>query len=269
MVAQKAIRVNLSDLAAMGAEPEGYLLNIALPKKNFNIDKWLDGFSSGLKAAQQEFGWSLWGGDTVATTGPITISITAIGLVPKGKILTRSGAKVGDNIYVSGTLGDGAAGLRLLKDKHTLKDIGDVNNFAPLIERYHRPLPRLKLAIFLRDIATSAMDISDGLMADLAHICHNSNVGAVIEFKKLPVSPTFSNLLAIKKQYSILIWSGGDDYELLFTIADKDQDAIKELSRKLDIKLSKIGKITADHNIKLLDQTGSEIDISVGGFHHF
>lgn len=263
IIGQKAQRVNLSDLAAMGAEPVGYLLSIAYPKDGLDIEEWLAGFSNGLMAAQKEFGWHLWGGDTVSTTGPITISITAIGIIAKGKGHKRCGANIGDDIYVSGTLGDSAGGLAVLNDNL------DRHKYSYLIDRYHRPTPRLKLGKALIDIATSLMDISDGLMGDLNHICHNSKVGARVYLKNIPISEPFGNLLAIKDEYSRLIWGGGDDYELLFTAHANNEAAVKDLSEKFDIPLTKIGKITADMKLNLLDVDGAEIDIKNSGFHHF
>lgn len=263
LIAQKALRVNLSDLASMGAEPLGYLLGIALPDKNFDQDHWLSSFAEGLKDDQDKYRLKLWGGDTVSTTGPITVSVTAIGQTGSTVNLSRSGAKTGDDIYVSGTLGDAAAGLVVLKEKM------DPTKFEYLIKRYHLPEPRIRLGQALSEIATSMMDISDGLLGDISHICRHSKVGAEIETKKIPVSFALGNLLATKADYSSLIWSGGDDYELLFTTSPDNDQVIEKLSEQLAIKLTKIGKITKSQNVILLDDEGTEIKYEKRGFSHF
>lgn len=263
LVAQKALRVNLSDLAAMAAEPMGYLLSLALPPAPFDRDIWLEAFAAGLKKNQSEYNWKLWGGDTVSTSGPVTISITAIGQTDKGKSLTRSGAKAGDNIYVSGTLGDAAGGLMVLENNL------DSEKYNLLVNRYHLPEPRLKLGRFLAGLATSAMDISDGLMGDISHICENSGVGARIFSKKIPISKPLGNLLETNDDYSHLIWSGGDDYELLFTAAPKDNKVIADLSQELVLKLTKIGEITAGNEAILLNDDGSIINTDKSGYRHF
>jgi thiamine-monophosphate kinase len=265
LIAQKALRVNLSDLAAMGAEPIGYFLSIALPKEDFDIDSWVSSFTEGLLKDQREFGWQLWGGDTVSTTGPVTISITAIGQKTKNHNLTRSGASPDDVIYVSGNLGDSAAGLLAIK-----KGI----DIPELIERYHLPIPRVELGRAIIGIATSALDISDGLMSDIKHICEQSAVGVEIFLNNLPVSSSLkeflkSNLFETKHDYSHLIWNGGDDYELLFTAREKDKSNVEEISRTLGVKITEIGKITSGNKVILYDTIGKELKIENTGFSHF
>ncbi|MDG1858338.1 MAG: thiamine-phosphate kinase, partial [Emcibacteraceae bacterium] len=195
-IAERALRLNLSDLAAMGAEPLGYLLSIALPKTGLNIDQWLKEFTEGLATNQKKFRWNLWGGDTVSTSGPITISITAIGETAVGKHLTRNGAQVGDGIYVSGTLGDAAVAVEILKNGL------ECNGKEHFLNRFYKPMPRLKLGKALCDIASAALDVSDGLIGDLSHICKHSCVGAHVYKENIPLSDTFSNLLETKDQYS-------------------------------------------------------------------
>ncbi len=268
LIAQKAQRVNLSDLAAMGADPEGYLLSLALPKSGLNVDKWVSEFARGLLKGQKEFSWQIWGGDTVSTMGPITISVTAIGSVKRGCFLSRSGAKPGDQIYVSGEIGDAACGLKVLK-----MGVGK-ENYNYLIDRYHLPVPRIKLGRSLVDVATSALDISDGLMADIGHICEESNVGAIINYRQIPTSMALnyflkSNHLETNEDYSHLVWNGGDDYELLFTISEEKEDALKKISKELSVSITKIGEITADCKAVLVDDDGHEIDTKSQGFSHF
>lgn len=263
LVAQKALRVNLSDLASMGAEPKGYLLSLALPKNGFNRENWLKGFVTGLKEDHIIYDLRLWGGDTVSTPGPLTISITAIGQVRRGINISRSGAQEGDNIYVSGTLGDAAAGLAVLQNNP------DQQSYQFLIKRYHRPEPRVKLGQRLTKIATSMMDISDGLIGDIAHICENSVVGANVYSDNIPTSEAFGNLLATNDEYINLPCCGGDDYELLFTSAPEDDRVIASLSNELEVRITKIGEIVNGHRVKLLNGDGSEITDIGKGYSHF
>lgn len=263
LIAQKALRVNLSDLASMGADPVGYLLALALPKSMRDIDTWVSKFASGLMNDQVKYKCKLWGGDTVSTDGPITISITAIGQVNKGVNPSRSGAQIGDDVYVSGNLGDAAGGLAVLKDEL------DPEKHDDLIRSYYLPEPRLKLGRELASLVTSMMDISDGLIGDLSHICKNSAVGAEINLNKIPISSPLSNLLETKNVYDHVVWNGGDDYELLFTARENDDDTLRCLSDQFGIKLSKIGKITAGNRVTLLNDEGNELETELKGFRHF
>ena len=263
LIAKKAVRVNLSDLASMGAEPTGYLLSLALPKDNFDFENWVSSFTTGLCEDQKEFGWSLWGGDTVSTSGPIVISVTAIGQIDKGLVVGRNNAKVGDAIYVSGDLGDAAAYLQLTNDKSRANDLDYFKN------RYWMPSPRLALGRELSSLVSSMMDLSDGLMGDLSHICAHSNVGAVITEAKIPISACFGNLLETKKDYSHLKWCGGDDYELLFTLPEYHEEKISTLESKLGVKLTKIGEVTSGCEAVLLDDEGIRVIPERVGFRHF
>ncbi|VAX02507.1 Thiamine-monophosphate kinase [hydrothermal vent metagenome] len=267
LIARKAMRVNLSDLAAMGAEPLGYLLALAFPKDMKNIDGWMAKFSAGLKLDQEEFGWFLYGGDTVVTSGPLMISLTAIGIVDKGQVLRRRGAKPGDNIYVSGTLGDAAFGLKCLKGEFTSIK---TSVSKPLIDRYHMPRPRLGLGRKLFGIATATMDISDGLAGDLRHICALSGFGAEIEAELIPLSDDVGKLLESFPAYKNLIWNGGDDYELLFTAPKDMDDKIEKIARNLDLALTKIGHITLEKNVTIQGRDGINLlQNNDQGFRHF
>jgi thiamine-monophosphate kinase len=250
-IARKVLRVNLSDLAAMGAEPYGYLLALMLPKAV--AEAWLTAFAAGLKADQSEFGLSLLGGDTTRTPGVLSISVTMMGLVPTGKTLRRNGAKVGDAIYVSGTIGDAALGLSIAKET-ILKIDATTRDF--LYGRYLLPQPRIELGQQLRSVATSSMDISDGLVQDLGHICAASEVGAVIEWDKIPLSKA-----AIQSNLAIpqTILAGGDDYELLFTAP---------ANVKLE-GITRIGTITQGSAVIVLDAQGEEIKLARKGYKHF
>ena len=256
-IAQKLLRVNLSDLAAMGAAPIGYLLALARPRDI--EDEWLASFCAGLAADNAEFGISVLGGDTVSTPGPLTLSLTAIGEVPKGEALLRSGARPGDDIWVSGSLGDAALGLAVLQG--TLQVTEPVRSH--LIDRYRLPRPRLALGQALRGIAHAAIDVSDGLLADLGHIVETSAVGAKIRIDLLPLSsPDLSGA-----QDAAL--SGGDDYELLFTAAPSQRDAIEGLAEKLDLPITHIGQMRTAPGIRVLDAAGAEVHPERTGWQHF
>lgn len=244
-IARKALRVNLSDCAAMGAKPVSYLLALMLPPDI--TGEWLGSFVQGLKIDQDHFGVSLLGGDTTRTKGELAISITMLGLAPHGKILRRNGAKAGDDIYVSGTIGDGALGLLHKYDTF-------------LLQRYQLPEPRIALGQKLQGIATSCMDISDGLAQDLGHICTASGVGADISWPHIPLSDAARTC----NPEPGIILSGGDDYELLFTAptaASAQLAAIQGITR--------IGTITGGRDVKILDENGAQILLTRKGYQHF
>jgi thiamine-monophosphate kinase len=263
-VAQKLLRVNLSDLAAKGAAPVGYLLMTALPPSR--DEAWLAAFAQGLAADQATYGIGLLGGDSVATAGPVTLSVTAIGKVPAGRAVLRSGAQAGDLVFVSGTLGDGALGLAALR--------GGLDPLAPahrafLADRYRLPQPRLSLGRRLVGIAHAMMDISDGLVADLGHICAASGVGAEVEAARLPLSAAARAAIAADPARLMAALSGGDDYELLFTAAPAAEGAIAALSREIGVSLTRIGRIEAGSSVSVLDPTGAPMPVPVGGYRHF
>lgn len=254
----KALAVNLSDLAAMGAEPAWFTLALTLPENN---SSWLEGFSSGLSKAAKASGIQLVGGDT--TRGPLTISIQVHGLVDAGQALRRDGAKPGDKIYVSGTLGDAGAAL-----KHRLEawspDVLSDADWAALQQRLEYPTPRNALAEILRRFASAAIDISDGLLADLSHILDRSGLGARLQTHDLPLSPSLKKLpkaLAIE-----LALSSGDDYELCFTVPS---ESVTELEQHCP-DVNCIGEITAQAELKLVDATGQESLANIRkGYDHF
>jgi thiamine-monophosphate kinase len=249
---RKALAVNLSDLAAMGAKPLGFTLAIALPA----IDEvWLDAFSKGLLELAQQFHCPLIGGDT--TAGPLTISITAFGSIPSGKAIRRSGAKIGDDVWVSGTLGD--ARLTLAALRHEIHLPTDALRHAE--NRMHQPVPRLELGLRLRDIANSALDVSDGLLGDLKHILNQSQVSAEIVLDQLPKSPTLQEQeVTIQNQFAAC---GGDDYELCFTAPESQRANLSKISKELNLALTRIGKIKQIENntphISLMHSDGSTV----------
>jgi thiamine-monophosphate kinase len=267
-IARKALRVNISDLAAKGAEPIGYFMTIALPS---NISEaWINHFAKGLFQDQQEFGIGLLGGDTVSTPGPLTISITAIGQLPKSAIQMpqRQHAKPGDLLLMTGTLGDAALGLKLLQKTLTLES-EDFYQF--LTQRYWIPQPRLSLGIKLvqNNLVHAMMDISDGLLGDLQHICWASGVGAIVRSSLIPFSPATSLLCQQKPDLLETVLTGGDDYELLLSIPKETLPLIKEIAQQEQIFLNVIGEITAGKNIEVFDLLNKNYPIVVKGFQHF
>jgi len=264
-IARKALRVNLSDLAAMGAVPLGYLLALALPRGMKDIEPWISEFCRGLGQDQAEFGWSLFGGDTVSTDGPLMISVTAIGSVVRGQALRRSGARAGDDIYVSGTLGDAALGLkRLMGEIDTADEAGKA-----LENRYYLPQPRLALGHNLAGIATAVIDISDGLAGDIRHLCDLSGLGAEIKAELIPLSAGAGKLLASFPAYKSLIWTGGDDYELLFTAGRPERQNIARLMQEFGFPVTRIGHMTVQKAIMIADKDGINLLGNSQGFRHF
>lgn len=258
-IAQKLLRVNLSDLAAMGAAPLGYLL--ALVRSPEITDHWLAEFCAGLAADNAAFGVALLGGDTVSTPGPLTLSLTAIGEVPQGTALLRGGAKRGDDVWVSGALGDATLGLKVLQGEFDVTEPAR----AFLIERYRLPQPRLALGQALRGIASAAIDVSDGLVADLGHILEVSGVGAELRADALPLSTAARDLPGARDA----ALSGGDDYELLFTASPERRAEIAALARRLDVPLTRIGAIREGSELSILDASGQAIVPPSKGWQHF
>jgi thiamine-monophosphate kinase len=263
LVAQKLLRVNLSDLAAKGARPVAYTLNIALPPEL--EDAWLERFCAGLAADQQRFGIALAGGDSVATPGPVTLTITAFGEIAAGGMLRRSGARPGDRIYVSGTIGDGALGLKVLRGR--LAGIAASQRDA-LVERYRLPQPRVACGARLVGIAHAAMDISDGLVADLGHIADMSGVAAVVEAASVPLSTAAAAALEIEPEMRDAVLGGGYDYELLFTAPPDAASSIAALAAELGLPLTAIGRIEAGRGVRVVDAAGAEIALARAGYTH-
>ena len=263
-IARKALRVNLSDLAAKGADPFGYLLSLGLPA-NWT-DAWLKRFAAGLAADQKSYGVTLLGGDTTRAAGGLTIAITALGRVPKGKMVLRSGARIGDLIFVSGTIGDGALGLRLRRSRGRAKARGARH----LLDRYLHPQPRVALAPVLRLHASAAMDVSDGLVGDLAHICEASGVGAEIGAHDIPLSPAAAAVLAADKRALATILNGGDDYEILATVPPAAAPAFTADAEAAGVTVTRIGEIVAGRGPPVVrDFAGNVIKLSTSSHTHF
>ena len=261
-VARKLLRVNLSDLAAMGARPRAYLLGLAVSEAV--AFEWLRQFARGLAADQARFGISLAGGDTTATTGPACLSLTVLGEVERGRALLRSGAAPGDDIYVSGSIGDAAIGLRVLRgDDPGLAD----GERESAIARYRIPEPRLALGMALP--ATAAADISDGLIADLGHICAASGLGARIEAGRVPLSGAARAALAGGAVGMADLLTGGDDYELVFTAPPGRAAALREASTRAGTPVARIGAMVEGEGVAVLDDSGARIEIGATGYRHF
>lgn len=258
LVAGKLLRVNLSDLAAMGAEPLAYLTVIARPATL--SDAWLEGFAAGLRRDQERFGLHLIGGDTVATPGPLLLSLTILGLVPRGTALLRRGARPDELVCVSGTIGDAALGLRILRGLAAPEDLA-----LPLVERYRTPQPRLELGRALRGLASAAIDISDGLLADLGHILEASGLGAVIEAPRVPLSAPARALPGAR----LSALTGGDDYELLFTLPVEREAELPALAARLQLPLTVIGRTRSEPGLEVRDEHGRPIAVAKTGWRHF
>ncbi len=265
LVAKKCLRVNLSDLAAMGARPLGYLLALALPKAG--DEDWVRRFSEGLAADQERYAVSLYGGDTVATSGPLLITITAFGEVPEGRALGRGSAQAGDLIYVSGSLGDAALGLKVFQGG--LPEL-EPESMARLQERYQLPQPRTTLGerLLVEDLARAAMDISDGLVADLGHICKASGLGAEVTAANLPLSSAAAAVLETKPELGSAVLGGGDDYELLFTLAPERAKEVAALAVELDLPLTCIGKMTQGAGVTVFAPDGTLVEVEQAGWNH-
>jgi len=266
LIARKMLRVNLSDLAGMGARPLGYLMTLALPGDV--AEDWLRRFAEGLGQDQKAFGIGLLGGDTTRTPGPTTLSVTALGQVRAGMALRRKGARIGDAIWVSGTLGDAALALRQLKGEIAVADAAAVRF---LTDRYRLPQPRLALgqALVEARLATAGLDVSDGLVADLGHLCAQSGVAALVDAQHLPLSAPVHALLDLDPALIGTILGGGDDYELVFTADPAAGEAIDALARRLGLAIARIGRIEAGTGVRVRDAAGREIAIGRGGYRHF
>ena len=263
-IAQKLLRVNISDLAAKGATPRAYLMNCSFPKEL--TEDWLALFADGLAADQTEFGIGLIGGDTAATPGPMTLSVTAIGEVPRGAILRRKGAKSGDGVWVSGNIGDAGLGLRVLKGE----DLGlNASLAAQTVEHYRVPKPRVGLGSKLRGLAHACLDISDGLIADLGHLCEASKVGAEIVADGIPLSAAARRALAANKATLGEMLTAGDDYELIFAVAARDEAKLARVVERAGVKATKIGRIVRGQGVTARDAQGQALAFDRAGYAHF
>lgn len=266
-VARKALRVNLSDLAAKGAAPAGFLLTLALREVN---EAWLAPFAQALGDDVTQFACPLLGGDTVSTPGPLMISITAFGRVPAQQMIRRSTARPGDRIVVTGTIGDAAMGLDLLKGGAVASALaGDADAREALIHRYRVPQPRVALAQAVRDHASAAMDVSDGLMGDLAKLCAASAVSASIEAVSIPFSDPVRRLLEQRRVGIEAVVSGGDDYEILCTMSENRLESFQVAADSAGVPVAVIGSIEeGSTGVRLFDGM-RQIALSRLSYSHF
>ena len=259
LLGHKTLAVNLSDMAAMGAAPRWAVLAIALPEAD---EAWLAQFSAGFFALAQQHDVELVGGDT--TRGPLNLCVTIFGEVPAQQALRRCGAQVGDEIWVSGCLGDAALALAHLQGRIALSGA----ELAACLLALHRPQPRVALGLALRGIASSAIDISDGLLADLGHILEASQVGAQLDFAALPVSPVLNNCVSRTLARQCVL-SGGDDYELCFTAPAVHHAELADIAARHNLPLTRIGKIVAGRGCIMHDASGNPLNVEACGYDHF
>ena len=258
-IAKRSVAVTLSDLAAMGAEPKAFTLALTLPGPN---RVWLQSFSRGLRESADEYGIALVGGDT--TKGPLTISIQVHGFVPKDSAIRRSGASLGDSIVVSGSLGDARAALDLFDEKLKLQHPKE----RYIRERFYRPQARVGLGQQLQGLASSAIDISDGLLADLGHLARASNLTAQFDSGLLPLSPVLSSHWDAETAQGYAL-TGGDDYELCFTVPEAREQELIKLSEQLGLPLTVIGKMVERAEHDCVDKQGLPFESEQTGFKHF
>ena len=254
-VGRKLLRVNLSDLAAMAAVPLAYLLTVSAPRGT--PDGWFADFAAGLAVDQARFGISLLGGDTTSTTGPVSLTLTCIGHVAPGAALRRAGAAAGDEVWVTGTIGDGALGLAALRGQ-----VRDPEGW--LAGRYRLPRPRLGLA--LHGIASAGMDVSDGLVQDLGHLCRLAGLGAQIEAPLVPLSPAAA---AAGPDWLGTCLTGGDDYELLLAVPRGHGNALQDIALGAGVQVTRIGVFVTGGGVAVLDRHGTRIPLDRAGWSHF
>ncbi|MDG2243782.1 MAG: thiamine-phosphate kinase [Rhodospirillaceae bacterium] len=262
-MARKALRVNLSDLAAMGARPVGFFMALCLGPET--DESYLRSFVEGLSDDVEAFNIPLMGGDIIRQQGPFVVSITAIGAVPKDDLLRRSGAQPGDGLWVSGTIGDGALGLLVAEGQGP--DLFEADT-SGLIKRYRIPEPRLALGIGLVGIANACIDVSDGLISDVGHLCAASSVGCSIAASSVPLSPMAREALKNEWQLMSTVLTGGDDYELAFAAPQQAEKDIKALSAEVGIPATCIGSFEAGEGLSVVDHSGKAMNFASTGYRH-
>lgn len=266
LIAAKALRVNLSDLAAKGAKPLGYLLGLGLPA-DWSED-WLQAFCQGLKRDQQEFDFPLLGGDTVKSPERLTLSITAFGLLDHGRQVLRKNAKAGDLVYVSGTIGDGALGLETRKGQ--FQDLLPTDQHAFLTDRFLVPQPRVALRHVVGQFATASMDVSDGLMGDASKMAKAANVSMLLLQDAIPLSGAAQAMISQRPNLWPTIISGGDDYELLFTISPGDRAEVEHMAKEAGQRITHIGTVEEGEGVHLCTQDGQIAPVGdLAAYEHF
>ncbi len=265
-LAHKILAVNMSDLAAKGAEPLAYSLVTALPRTLG--DEWVEAFAQGLGVAQKQFKVNLLGGDSVSTAGPLSLTITALGLVPRNRMIRRKGAKVGDGVFVTGHIGDAALGLRLAQGG-LVAPVSDADR-AYLLSRLRRPTPRLDLVASLRVFATAALDVSDGLVADLRHLAEVSKVRLRLDAQSVPLSGPALRVLLAAPDLRGLVLTGGDDYEVAFTASVEKAEDIAAAASTVGVSVTCIGRVVdGEPGLDVMGLDGTQSDLGPGGWRHF
>ena len=260
-IAHKCLRVNLSDMAAMGAKPYCYQLNLAF--SNMPDAPWAKRFAETLLADQKEFGIFCSGGDTTVIEGPLLISMTVTGLVPKGQAVKRSGAKVGDLVVVSGTIGDPYIGVQ------SLLGLVELENAEYFHDACHKPMPRTPISLPVCQHANACIDISDGLIADLSHVCHASGVGAKLQADKVPISDEACALVDAGVFDVRNLLTGGDDYELGMAIAPSEFEAFEAAAKERGVDVHVIGEFVDGDLLEVFDKNGNELEFDRKGWTHF
>lgn len=264
-VARKALGVNLSDLAAKGARPLGFLLTLALPSGT--SDAWLAGFAAAMAQDADAFGCPLLGGDTVRTPGPLMVSVSMIGAVPQGTMVRRAGARTGDRIFVTGTIGDAALGL-VAQTSEKLATLTSEHR-AALVERYRVPRPRLALAEVLRAHATAAMDVSDGLVGDLAKLCGASGCAAAISAASVPLSAAVRAAVTNDPALIETVLTGGDDYEILCTVPEARVAEFRVAAGRTGVAVTDIGAVMPGTDVVVRGGDGRPMNFRRGSYSHF
>jgi thiamine-monophosphate kinase len=268
-IGYKALATSLSDLAAKGARPHVYFLSVALPEAP--TPPWLEAFTLGLQAAQEDSGIELVGGDTCATLGPLTVTVTAIGMLPQGEAVLRRGAMAGDRLYVSGTIGDAALGLRLLLEPQLAAAWGlSDEDCAFLVDRYRCPSARNALALPLRQCARAAIDVSDGLVGDTAKLCKASGVSATIAAPRVPLSPAAGKAVAKKPELLAELITAGDDYEIVAAMEASHASGFEKEAQQHGVPVTAIGEVHAGSGeVEVVDEEGRPLELPRAGFEHF
>lgn len=267
-IAWKALAVNVSDLTAKGARPIAYLMSLSFPERPGRA--WLDGFAAGLAEAQAAFGIGLAGGDTDRRPGPLSVTVTAIGSVPRGRMVRRATAQAGDALFVSGTLGDSALGLLLRQNAGRAAEMGlEEASVRHLLGRYLRPEPRLALAPALQSFATAGMDLSDGLVKDCGRLARASGLGAVIDARRLPLSEPARVVLRKRPEHLETILTGGDDYEVLAAVAANHAADFRQASAARGVAVTEIGRLAAGEGVSVTGPDGGVLEVRASGWDHF
>lgn len=261
-IAAKLLRVNLSDLAAKGAKPEGVLLGLGLTGRQ--DETWLQAFVQGLAADLDRFNTQLWGGDTISGVGRLTLSLTAIGTVASGRALSRAGAKVGDGVYVTGTIGDAWLGLEVLEGR---LDVGEAIR-SHVVAAYQLPEPRTDLGPALAGLAHASADISDGLLADAGHIAEASDVAIQLEGMAIPLSLAGEAWAGADISRRMHLATAGDDYEIVFTAPLEQHEAVLALYQRFGVRVTLVGRVVAGRGLTVLDQHGATFEVTRRGYEH-